>query len=592
MSHLTSPPAARIQALLLAAASLGAGFAGYALLAMIASPPVPRAPALWLAGGAGVALVATLAAIQLRRTATLTSAETAERIALSALAAAVAFLAVGTVVHYAQFLMIPADILAFSESPFVDDIIKFRLGQPIYGPVADNNTYPYTPGTQLLTYSIARLFGHPTSIPAFRIVQFSYVMLAALVGAATCHQIARGVLRPEEYRHRPLWIAIWAAVMVLLVTEPVFNLYTHALHNDGLALLVSMCGFFLIARYHAAPSAWLVAPMAVLPALGFLVKQNQLLWAGVFALYLLASGRASWKTIAIYVAACTAAVAIVVGGSIAVMGDSFRYWIFSALGDKQVSVIRSVQHLMEAGVFAAMGLFAAWVLVLPQLDRGKVALWGSWALVLAIQAYTSGIGFQVNHLGPSVVMAGGWFMVALVRLWPQRREGAPEWRHPIELAGAVAMVVLLLTGMGFVREPRRAVPEELDRYIAQIEEEFRDLPANDILVDVGSWIYLRENVVMKDRSGPVSLHVGTNQPEINRDALAATIDRIESHRYKRILARELDTPRTAYDFQDRGSGVKAAMLENYRIVRRIPGVTVNRWWPRHMIADIVVLEPR
>ena len=73
---------------------------------------------------------------------------------------------------------------------------------------------------------------------------------------------------------------------------------------------------------------------------------------------------------------------------------------------------------------------------------------------------------------------------------------------------------------------------------------------------------------------------------------AETIARIESKQYRRILARELDTPRTAYDFQNRGSGVKDAIFENYRVVRRIPGVDVNRWWPRHMIAEILVLEPR
>ena len=213
-------------------------------------------------------------------------------------------------------------------------------------------------------------------------------------------------------------------------------------------------------------------------------------------------------------------------------------------------------------------------------------------MVMAIQAYTSGIGFQVNHMGPGVVMAGCWFMVSLVRVWPTRSESDPRWRYPVVQAGAAAIVVLLLTGMGFVREPRRAVPEDLDRYIAEIEREFQDLPADQVLMDVGSWIYLREGVLMKDRSGPVSLHVGANQPEINRAALAPTIARIESRQYRRILARELDTPRTAYDFQDRGSGVKAAMLQHYRIVRRIPGVSVSRWWPRHMIADIVVLEPR
>jgi hypothetical protein len=195
-------------------------------------------------------------------------------------------------------------------------------------------------------------------------------------------------------------------------------------------------------------------------------------------------------------------------------------------------------------------------------------------------------------MGPGIVLAGCWSLVALVRVWPRRSPSAPVWRYPVEQAGAAALVVLVLSGMGLLREPGPSVPGDLDRYIAEVEREFSDLPAEQVLMDVGSWIYLREGVLMKDRSAPVSLHVGANQPDVNRAALAETIGRIESRQYRRILARELDTPRTAYDFQDRGSGVKDAMLEHYRIVRRIPGVDVNRWWPRHMIAEIVVLEPK
>ena len=586
----TSTDAARWHALLLATAAIGAGLAAYAALALIAGAPFPPSPAYWLAAGAALALSAGLGAMGLRGRASSGSALEG-RLPLAALLAAVAFLAVSTLVYYTQFLGIPVDLVSFSESPFVDDIIKIRLGLPIYGPVTDNNTYPYTPGTQLLTYGIAKLLGHPTSIPVYRTVQFGYVLLAATVAAAACHQLARGLLREDEYRHRPVWIGIFLSVMVLLVTEPSFNPYTHTLHNDGLALLVSMCGFYLIARHHAAPANWLLVPMAVLPALGFLVKQNQLLWAGVFAFYLVASGTTSWRLIAVYFGGCVLAVTAVIGGSILLWGEAFRYWIFSALGDKQVSVMRSIQHLLQAGLFAAMGLWAAAVLVLPRLDRRRAAVWGSWAMVLGIQAYTSGIGFQANHMGPSVVMAGSWFMVALVAVWPWRKAEEPAWRAPLVQAGAVALVVLLLGGMGLVHEPGRSVPADLDRYIAEIEREFSDLPSDQVLIDVGSWVYLREGVLMKDRSGPVSLHVGSNQPEINRAALAETIERIESRQYRRILARELDTPRTAYDFRDRGSGVKAAMLENYRIVRRIPGVNVQHWWPRQMIADVVVLEP-
>jgi hypothetical protein len=582
--------ARRWHAVLLASAALGIGLAVYAAVAKIGGLALAPSAGTWILAGAILAMAAGAGAYATNRR--LQPEALDGRLAIAAMLAALTFLAIASLVSVFGFLRIPADLVSFSESPFVDDIIKLRLGAPIYGPVTDNNTYPYTPGTQILTYGIARLLGHPTSIPVYRMVQYGYVIVAALVAAATCHQLARGFLEPDEYRHRPLWIAVWIAVLLLLVSEPSFNPYTHSLHNDGLALLVSMCGFFLIARHNASPSPWLIGPMAVLPALGFLVKQNQLMWAGVFGIYLLVSSKASWRLLATYLALCLVAVLSVMGGSILLWGDAFRYWIFSALGDKQVSVMRSLQHLLRAGLFVAAGLWAARVLVLPEMDRARVAVWGSWAVVLAIQAYTSGIGFVMNHLGPGIVLAGCWFLVAMVRVWPRRSPAAPFWRYPVEQAGAAALVVLLLSGMGLMREPGPSVPDDLDRYIAEIEREFSDLPAAQVLMDVGSWIYLREGVLMKDRSAPVSLHVGANQPEINRAALAETIERIESKQYRRILARELDSPRTAYDYQDRGSGVKDAMLDNYRIVRRIRGVEVGRWWPRHMIAEIVVLEPR
>lgn len=582
--------AQRWHALLLALGAAGAGLAVYAVMARLRGVGLPQSTMSWILTGAVLAAVGAVGAWAIRSRVAVEDAR--GRLAISAVVAALAFLAAGTLFYVAAFLRIPVDLVSFSESPFVDDIIKMRLGLPIYGPVGDNNTYPYTPGTQILTYTIARLTGHATSISAYRTIQYLYVILAAIMATAACHQLARGFLKPDEYRHRPLWVAAWLCVLLLLVNEPSFNSYTHTLHNDGLALLVSMTGFFLITRYHAAPAGWLIAPMALLPALGFLVKQNQLMWAGVFFIFLVASGKASRKLIGIYAVLVAATVASVMVGSIVTWDEAFRYWIFSALGDKQVSLLRSAQHLLSAGVYVAAGLWAAYVLLLPRLDRGRIAVWASWAIVIGIQAYTSGIGFVVNHLGPGIVMAGCWFLVALVRVWPRPVADAPAWRYPVLQAGAAVFVTMLLAGLGFLREPGNPVPRDLDRYVAEIEREFSDLPADQVLMDVGSWIYLREGVLMKDRSGPVSLHVGANQPEINREALAETIARIEGKQYRRILARELDTPRTAYDFQNRGSGVKDAILENYRVVRRIPGVDVNRWWPRHMIAEVLVLEPR
>jgi hypothetical protein len=136
------------------------------------------------------------------------------------------------------------------------------------------------------------------------------------------------------------------------------------------------------------------------------------------------------------------------------------------------------------------------------------------------------------------------------------------------------------------------VPPDFFRYVSDIEKEFQGLPAEAVLMDTGTWVYLRENTLMRDRSAPVSLHVGKNQPEINHAVLSATIRRIEQKTYAKILARQLDTGHTWYDFQDRGSGVKAAILANYHEIRRIPGVQgITHWWPEHLVADILVLIP-
>jgi hypothetical protein len=157
---------------------------------------------------------------------------------------------------------------------------------------------------------------------------------------------------------------------------------------------------------------------------------------------------------------------------------------------------------------------------------------------------------------------------------------------------AIAMVMLLLGAMGHLRDPRNPVTTDFQRYVSDIEDEFRDMPADQVLLDFGSWVYMRNGVVMKDRAVSVALHVGKNQPEINRAALAGTITRIQQKTYRRILAHQLDTEHTAYDFQNRGSGVKSAIFENYHVVRRIPAVTGStHWWPAHLIQEVLVLEP-
>src|SRR5262245_44606166 len=52
------------------------------------------------------------------------------------------------------FVFLPADILMWAETNFVGDIIKLRIGAPIYTTPSDSNSFIYTPGAPMLTYLI------------------------------------------------------------------------------------------------------------------------------------------------------------------------------------------------------------------------------------------------------------------------------------------------------------------------------------------------------------------------------------------------------------------------------------------------------
>lgn len=513
--------------------------------------------------------------------------------AVAILAAAGTVMALTTAYQLAYYIMLPVDLLSFAESPFVNDILKLRLGVPIYTVPTDNNSYPYTPGTQILTYLISSAFGNGDSIPFYRAVQISYVILAAIVATSLCDLLAGKFLSAAEYRHRPLWIAAWLPFFFLLATEPRFNEYTHSLHNDGLALLVSVSAFWLIVKHSVSPRPWVLGLMIVLPALGFMVKQSQLAWGGIFFIYLLAAENVSWRQLFYFSFGSASLVAATVGVGYLHWGDPFLFWIFVATGQKTVSVLRSVLHLLQAGAYAIMGLFGGWMLVLRGgSSRTAKLLWFCWLLIFGIEVYTSGLGWHSNHIGPGIVIAGCWFFAALVKVWPTAEQAKSWWEHRAKEAFAVASVVLLFGALGLVRVPRNPVPPDMFRYVEDIEKEFVGFQPEKVLMDTGNWIYLREKILMKDRSETVGIWVGKNQ-EIDHAFLAETIKRIQEKTYDKILARQLDTDQSWYDFQDRGSGVKAAILAHYQPIGRVAAVRgIEAWWPKHLLADILVLAPK
>ena len=140
--------------------------------------------------------------------------------------------------YYVEF---PADILMFAEGEFVNDIVKFRTGHPLYTAQQNNESMTYTPGAPLCTYALAWAFGAPDSIPAYRLIQLVYSLVAAVV-AVLCYvrlmQLS-GTTRFAE--DRGLWGAIALPLFFLIATNSITNLFVHNLHNDALAQFIASC---------------------------------------------------------------------------------------------------------------------------------------------------------------------------------------------------------------------------------------------------------------------------------------------------------------------------------------------------------------
>jgi hypothetical protein len=183
-------------------------------------------------------------------------------------------------------------------------------------------------------------------------------------------------------------------------------------------------------------------------------------------------------------------------------------------------------------------------------------------------------------------MVGGCFaLVALATLWPSSEDAgnssAVQW---LQTAAGFVAVLLVFAGMGFTRSERLAVTPDLQRYVGEIEHEFEGLPADRVLIDMGEWVYLRQNVVAKDRMAMLNTH---------RTPHYGLIGRIHSQAYSRILVHVLVNGKYSYELGGRERNIQAELLDNYRPVRRIAGIKgMERWFFYEMaMSDIVVLEP-
>lgn len=484
-------------------------------------------------------------------------------------------------------LSMPYDLASWSEPMLVVDIIKLRAGAPLYLPPGDSNSNTYTFLAPVLTYWLARLSGHSASIPAYRMILQLFLALAAWLAASATVGLLRVDKAVEALRMRRVWFPFFFFAAFLFATNDqtgIFNIY---LHNDPLALLASTLAFWVLVKHAVSHNDRWLWLMAVMPAVGFLAKQYLALWAVVYVVYLWLDGGYPFRTVAKIAGACFGGVALAILACIAVWGQSFRYWVFQVMGGHVLSVRFIGDRFGEAGWYIALGLAGGLVLVRGESFGRLLGIFTGWFLLLAGGLYTSGITYHPSHLGPVTMVSACFFLAGLAKLWPTEDSPAggsrgQQWFQTV--LGCVAVVVVF-AALRFTAGRGQPVSPDLARYTRAIEQEFEGLPPERVLIDNGDWVYLRSNVVMKDRAPIFSTHRTRQYYQL--------IDRIHQQAYAKILVHMLPAGYSAYETGNHW-GLQKELEGRYIEVRKIPGaIGMERWlYNEGMLGPVVVYEAR
>ena len=399
------------------------------------------------------------------------------------------------------YVFFPADFLIWSEGDFVNDILKFSVGYPLYSQDINNDSFTYVPGAQLLTYLLAWLVGKSGSIAAYRAIQLIYTAAAAFLATLCCRRLLRLAWPASPALGSWLWNAFWYAALFLMATNSITNPFTHNLHGDALAQLATLAAYYLLLTYIETRSRSVFAAMVLVAPLGLLIKQSLVIWVGWYGGFLAVWDRPK-KRLAVFAAATVALCAAVLGLCYAIWGGPFFYWTFYVLGQHGVSPLRSFQHALDAWAYFAAGLLGGVAMLRGRNSNVLLGAWLIWLGVLAVETYTSGIAWMLNHMGPGCLIAGVWFFAGLASVW-EAATGlstslpAEAW---IRAGALTATVALMFSGMGLIRIPLRPISDDAYRYVRDIEKEFQGQPAARVLLDMGSWVYLKDRVIMGDRA--------------------------------------------------------------------------------------------
>lgn len=480
----------------------------------------------------------------------------------------------------------PGDFLIWSESDFVNDILKFHKGYSLYSADVNNDSFPYVPGSQLLTYWIAWATGHAFSIPAYRVIQLFYTALAALFAALSCGRL----VELTGVRVSALWKALWFSFLFLAATNSITNPYVYNLHNDALAQLVNALALYVLLSYAVTPRKSLLTMMVLIPSAGFLVKQSAVIWLVFYLIWLsFFDLNRSFRRAMTYALCAGGLLMLVIGTCYAMWREPFLYWVFLVLKKHSVSPMRSADHALRAWFYYAMCLGGGLLLLRGWKLRPLAGAWLITLFLLATETYTSGVAWMLNHMGPGCLLAAVWLFAALPHIWSYiDTSQSPRW---ITAPAAAALCCLLLVGLGGIRIPLPALSTDALRYFRDIDNQFQGQDASRALLDAGSWVYIPSGTIMKDRAPSIG-----ERGHSETGDFSGILQRLHNQYYDKILLRNYHSSDFWYDHGRwrKATGIRAALANNYHETGTIRAVVTPLWAPEmagnYLFSEIAVLR--
>jgi hypothetical protein len=166
----------------------------------------------------------------------------------------------------------PFDLNFWSEDYFMTSMLRLAQGAPTYAPIADASSSIYPPGAAWLHHLLLAPLGLSTSVVANRWLSQLWQLSAVALGALAVIRLVKlqGAWPSARAPRGALAALIGAALTLAAYANPVAT----SLHPIAWESLVLAAALLLLVGWDGRSLRARTTALAVLPALGFLAKQN------------------------------------------------------------------------------------------------------------------------------------------------------------------------------------------------------------------------------------------------------------------------------------------------------------------------------